>query len=318
MEAYTRYSNTVTEIISEQVPLYEKSSIDEFYIDLSGMDRFFGCYKLASELRQTITKETGLPISFGLSLNKTVSKVATNEAKPNGQLQIALGDEKTFLSPLSIRKIPMVGEKTHYMLRNMGVKTIATVQQMPIALMEQVLGKHGRSIWKKANGIDHSPVVPYQERKSISTERTFGKDTIDVKNLERILVSMTEKLASKLRTESKLTSCITVKVRYSNFDTHTLQSRIPYTACDHTLIRCAKELFARLYQKRMLVRLIGVRISHLVRGGYQINLFEDTEELINLYQAMDHINKRFGTQSVQRASGLGIRHRNFNPFNGAT
>lgn len=316
MEAYTRHSKAVTEIISEQVPLYEKSSIDEFYIDLSGMDRFFGCYKLASELRQTITRETGLPISFGLSPNKTVSKVATNEAKPNGQLRIELGTEKAFLSPLSVRKIPMVGEKTHYMLRNMGVKTIATVQQMPIALMEQVLGKSGRMIWKKANGIDNTPVVPYQERKSLSTERTFGKDTIDVKKLERILVSMSEGLASKLRTESKLTSCVTVKVRYSNFDTHTLQKRIPYTACDHTLIRCAKELFQRLYQKRMLIRLVGVRMSHLVRGSYQIDLFEDTEELINLYQAMDHLNNRFGTRSVQRASGLGIQHRNFNPFNG--
>lgn len=317
MESYSRYSRTVTEIISERVPLYEKSSIDEFYIDLSGMDRFFGCYKLASELRQTIQHETGLPISFGLSLNKTVSKVATNEAKPNGQLRINYGNEKSFLSPLSIRKLPMVGEKTHFMLRNMGIRTIATVQKMPMPLMEQLLGKHGKMIWKKANGIDNSPVVPYHERKSISTERTFGKDTIDVHQLQRILVSMTEKLAGQLRQESKLTACVAVKVRYSNFDTHTLQKRIAYTACDHTLISCVKELFERLYQKRMLVRLVGVRMSHMVRGGYQINLFEDTEELINLYQAMDRINTRYGNRAVQRASGLGITHKNINPFSGA-
>lgn len=315
-ERYSYFSDMVTEIISERVPVYEKSSIDEFYIDLSGMDRFFGCYKWATELRQRITKETGLPISFGMSENKTVSKVATGEAKPNGQQKIDFGNEKTFLAPLPVRKIPMVGEKTAHLLKTMGVEKIETVQQMPMELMESVLGDNGISIWKKANGIDNTPVEPYNERKSLSTEETFEQDTIDVDYLKSLIVAMTEKLAFQLRTEDKLTACVTIKIRYSNFDTHTMQSRIPYTSNDHTLIARAKELFDKLFDRRMLIRLIGVRFSHLVGGGYQINLFEDSEEMIRLYQAMDKLRQRFGDTSIRRAVGTEYEMRRFNPFNG--
>lgn len=315
-DRYSYYSNMVTEIIQESVPVYEKTSIDEFYIDLSGMDRFFGCYKLASELRQRIIKETNLPISFGLSINKTVSKVGTGEAKPNGQKEIPGGLEKPFLAPLSIRKIPMVGDKTYFLLRDMGVERIKTLQEMPLEMLHHLMGKNGIVLWKKANGIDNTPVVPYSERKSISTEQTFSNDTIDVAFLRSMLVSMTEKLAFQLREEQKLTACVTVKVRYADFNTYTLQARMPYSCADHTLINRAKELFEKLYEKRMLVRLIGVKFSHLVHGGHQISLFEDTEEMINLYQAMDRMRRRFGDKMVQRAVGMDIKHRDFNPFNG--
>lgn len=315
-EQYSRYSDTITEIINETAPVYEKSSIDEFYMDLSGMDTFFGTYKVATELRQRIIKETGLPISFALSSNKTVSKVGTGEAKPNGQKEIPGGQEKTFLAPLSVKKIPMVGEKTYHLLRNMGVEKVKTVQEMPIQLMEQVLGENGIVIWKKANGIDNSPVVQYSERKSISTECTFDKDTIDVARLKSILISMTEKLAFQLRSEQKLTACVTIKIRYSDFNTYTLQSHVPYTAVDHVLIDKAKELFDKLYQKRMLIRLIGIRFSHLVHGSYQIGLFDTTVEQLQLYQAMDKLRKRYGRDAVQRAGGMDVKLREFNPFNG--
>jgi len=315
-ERYSYYSGMVTDIIHEKVPLYEKSSIDEFYIDLSGMDRFYGCYSFATELRQKIMRETALPISFGLSQNKTVSKVATGEAKPNGQLKIDHGTEKPFLAPLPVSKIPGAGEKTTAMLRSMGVEKIVTLQEMPVKLMERVMGENGIVLWKKANGIDNSPVEPYNERKSISTEDTFDTDTIDVTFLKALLVKMVEKLAFQLRTEHKLTACVTVKIRYSNFDTHTTQCRIPYTSNDHTLIARAKELFDKLYERRMLVRLLGVRFSHLVGGGHQINLFEDSEEIINLYQAMDKMRQKFGDGAVQRAIGTGLNLRKFNPFNG--
>lgn len=303
-DRYSYYSEVVTDIIKEDVPVYEKSSIDEFYIDMTGMDRFFGCYNYTSELRQRIMKETGLPISFGLSENKTVSKVATGEAKPNGQKKIDFGDEKVFLGPLSIKKIPMVGDKTYTLLRSMGIERVFTLQEMPPDLLTKVLGENGFVLWKKANGIDNTPVEPYSERKSISTEETFEQDTADVVFLKSLLVKMTEKLAFQLRSENKLTACITVKIRYSNFDTHTTQSRISYTSSDHTLIAKAKELFDKLYERRMLIRLIGIRFSHLVGGGNQINLFEDSEEIINLYQAMDHLRKKFGNTAVLRAIGL--------------
>ena len=314
---YSKYSNLVTDVIKEDVPVYEKTSVDEFYVDLTGMDRFFGNFKFASELRDKVIRETGLPISFGLSINKTVSKVATGEAKPNNKIYVQKGLERPFLAPLSVRKIPMVGEKTYQTLRNLGVRRIQTLQEMPLEMMQSVMGKHGSIIWHKAQGVDQSPVLPYQERKSISTERTFAKDTIDMVKLEGIIVAMTENLAYQLRRGDKLTSCITVKIRYSDFNTHTLQARIPYTAADHILIPKVKELFKRLYDRRLLVRLIGVRCSHLVGGGYQMNLFEESKELSNLYSAMDHIRQRFGDRSVLRAVSLGAKTiGRTNPFNG--
>lgn len=314
-DQYSKYSHEVTDIIKESVPLYEKTSIDEFYIDLTGMDKFFGCYKLATELRQKITKETHLPISFALAANKTVSKIGTGQAKPNGQMKVDFGTEKNFLAPLSIRKIPMVGDKTYQLLRSMGVEKIKTVQEMPVQMMQQVLGESGTVIWKKANGIDTSPVKPYSERKSISTECTFEKDTIDVAHLKRVLISMTEKLSFQLRDEEKLTSCVTVKIRYSDFNTYTMQTRVPYTAIDTTLIEKVKELFEKLYQKRMLIRLIGIRFSHLIQGTYQFDLFNDMTEQIQLYQAMDKLRNRFGESAVMRAAGLDLKQRETSFFN---
>lgn len=314
---YTKFSEMVTEVIKEQVPLYEKTSIDEFYIDLTGMDRFFGCHRIASELRQRIIKETGLPISFGLSINKTVSKIATGEAKPNNQIKIHQGEEKPFLSPLSVGKIPMVGKVTYKALCDLGIKRIHTIQQMPIDMMLKVFGKNGEVIWKKANGIDNSPVVQYHERKSISTERTFDRDTTDVKKLESIIVAMTENLVYQLRKGNKLTACVTFKIRYSDFQTYTIQKKIPYSAADHQIIPAVKELYKKLYQRRLLVRLIGVRFSHLVEGGQQINLFDDNDKVIGLYQAMDRMRLRYGDRAIIKASGMDIKSINrWNPFTG--
>ena len=314
---YSNFSKDVTDVIKESVPVYEKSSIDEFYIDLTGMDKFFGCHKLASELRQRIMKETGLPISFGLSINKTVSKIATGEAKPNNEINILSGTEKPFLAPLSVRKIPMVGEVTYKSLCDLGVKRIQTVQDMPMDLMHKVLGKNGLSIWKKANGIDHSPVVQYQERKSISTERTFNKDTTDVSKLKGIIVAMTENLAYQLRRGNKLTACVTFKIRYSDFQTYTHQQRIPYSAMDHNIIPVVLDLYNKLYNRRLLVRLIGVKFSHLVEGGHQVNLFEDNEKQIHLTEAIDKMRERFGDRAIMSAAGLEAKSiSRWNPFNG--
>jgi DNA polymerase-4 len=303
MELYSRYSHMVTDIIAERAPVYEKASVDEHYIDITGIDRFFGSLKWTHELRQKIITETGLPISFGLSINKTVSKIATGEAKPNGEKEVRHSLVKPFLSPLSIRKIPMIGQQTFHLLRSMGIITIGTLSQIPLEMMEKLLGKNGIEIWRRANGVDHTPVISYSERKSISTERTFERDTTDVNYLRELLASMVERIAYDLRKKQKLTSCITVKIRYSNFDTHTLQKRIQYTSFDHVLIPIAKELFDRLYQRRMLIRLIGVRFSHLVQGTQQLNMFEDTPEMVNLYLAMDRLRGRYGKEAIGRAVG---------------
>ena len=315
---YLKYSDLVSGIVKESVPVFEKTSVDEFYCDLSGMDKFFGCYKFATELRKKVIDETGLPISFGLSANKTVSKVATGEAKPNNQIWVAHGNERSFLAPLSIKKIPMVGDKTYQILSNLGVRNIGTLQSMPVELLESALGENGVAIWKKAQGLDQSLVIPFQERKSISTERTFDKDTIDVDKLRGLFIAMAENLAYQLRKGDKLTSCITVKLRYSDFQTETMQCRIPYTSADHVITPKVLELFNKLYNRRVLVRLVGVRFSHLVNGGYQMNLFDDTEERANLYQALDRMRNRYGDRAVVTAAGIHAQSigRGENPFDG--
>ncbi|SDS09874.1 DNA polymerase-4 [Polaribacter sp. KT25b] len=315
---YSKYSHIVTEIVKEKVPLFEKASIDEFYADLTGMDTFFGSYKYASELRQRIIKESGLPISFGMSCNKIVSKVATGEAKPNNQLLINEGFEKEFMAPLSIRKIPSVGEKTYQILRNLGVEKVKVIQEMPVEMLMSVLGVNGRTIWKRANGIDNPPLIPFHERKSISTERTFNKDTIDVRKLTETIFAMAENLAYQLRKGNKIASVIAVKIRYSDFNTYSKQVKIPYTSADHIIIPTVLELFKKLYQRRLLIRLVGVKITDIVSGNYQINLFDDSEQMLNLYTAMDTIRNKYGESSITRAASMGAKTigRFDNPFNG--
>ena len=315
---YTKQSHLVTDIIKESVPVFEKASIDEFYADLSGMDKFFGSYKYASELRSKIIRETGLPISFGLSSNKIVSKVATGEAKPNNQIRVDFGFEKSFMAPLSIKKIPSVGDKTYQILRNLGIDKVSVVQQMPVEMMSSVLGVNGITIWKRANGLDNPPLIPFHERKSISIERTFNKDTIDVVKLRTTIFAMAENLAYQLRRGEKLASCISVKIRYSDFNTYSKQIKIPYTSADHLIIPRVLELFDNLYQRRLLIRLVGVKISNLVSGNYQINLFDDTEEMLSLYNALDTIRSRYGDLSVQKAASIGAKSigGSHNPFNG--
>ncbi|NJI72713.1 MULTISPECIES: DNA polymerase IV [unclassified Sphingobacterium] len=299
-DLYSHYSSMVTEIIEEVTPVVEKASIDEHYLDVTGMDRFFGCWQWTQELRQRIIKETGLPISFGLSVNKTVSKIATGQAKPSGELFVNSGTEKGFLAPLSIRKIPMVGEKSYTLLRNMGISKIGTLQQMEAFTMKHVMGENGVTIWRKANGLDDSLVLPFREQKSMSKETTFQQDTIDMDLLRRTLIGMVDTLAFELRKDQKLTSSITLKIRYSNFDTHTQQVKVAFTNSDKLITEKVMALFKKLYSRRMLIRLIGIKFSNLIYGAYQTDLFNDSSEEVNLLQAMDKIRMRYGSQYLMK------------------
>lgn len=315
---YSHYSGIITDILRQNTPVMEKASVDEFYLDMTGMDKVFGVIKYSNELRSKIIKETGLPVSMGLSKNKTVSKVATGESKPNGQMRIEFGREKDFLAPLPVKKIPGVGNETFQVLSELGIKTIYTLQQMPQQAVERVLGKNGQSIWLKAQGVDNTPVKPFYERESLSQERTFDKDTIDVKKLTNIVMAMAEGLAYQLRLGNKLTACITVKIRYSDMQTYSRQRRIPYTSCDHTIMQKTLEIFNELFERRQLVRLIGVKCSHLVGGGHQINLLEDSVELIQLYQQMDYLRKKYKDSRVVTRAQILDQHNLgvWNPWTG--
>ncbi|HQW11897.1 MAG TPA: DNA polymerase IV [Saprospiraceae bacterium] len=304
MEEYTRYSRLVTDVIAEASPLFEKSSIDEFYVDLTGMDRHFGCYHWSAELRDRILQETGLPISIGLSVNKLVSKIGAGEVKPNGKMQVPPGEERSYLAPLSTQKMPGIGKETYKKLSFMGVRTIKLLSEIPVVLLEREFGKWGYTLWQHANAVDPSPVQPYTEQKSISSETTLSEDTMDLGLIRAMLSAMTDKLAFELRNSGRITSCITVKIRYADFNTFTKQKHIAYTASDRTLQATVHDLFGRLYERRQLIRLIGVRFSGLVYGNYQIDLFEDTIHDVSLMNQMDHIRHRWGAGAIMRASGL--------------
>src|ERR1700744_4637859 len=243
MESYSVYSRLVTEVMQDTVPLFEKASIDEFYIDLSGMDKFFGCSLFARELKNKVLKESGLVVSYGLASNKLISKVATSEIKPNGQLEIAFGKEKSFLAPLPVRKLPGIGKETAYKLIRRGVETIRTLSEIPVEMLETMMGATGVDLWRKANGLDESPVIPYREQKSVSTEHPCETDTINLGFLQAELVRMTESIGFELRRQDRLTGCVTVKIRYSNFDTVARQKAIDYTNADHLLLKTANDLF---------------------------------------------------------------------------
>jgi len=304
-DLFTEYSNIVNEIITENSPVHERASIDEFYLDMTGMDKFFGSLQFTKELVTKVQKETGLPMSFGLSVNKTVAKMCTNYAKPHGSLFIEDQQVQPFLDPQTIKNIPSLGDVTYQLLRRISIKIIQTLRQVPAESMQELLGKNGLSIWKKANGIDQTPVIPYSDRKSISTEKTFDKDTQDIKELKALLLAMVEKVAFQLRDQNLMCSTIAVRIRYSNRDTETAQKKLAFTSSDEILIEAAHDLFDKLYQRRMLLRLIGVKLSGLVHGNQQIDLFRDNIKMIRLYQAMDRMKHRFDNPTlIRRATGF--------------
>lgn len=307
MDEYSKASHEITDILSLRVPLIEKASIDEHYIDMTGMDRFHSTQKYAHELRELVIKETGLPISFGLSVNKTVSKMATNECKPNGERKVSLLEVRPFLNPLSIRKIPGLGEKTFVKLSDMGIKKIHTLAQVHPDQMNFLLGKSGLSLLQKAQGIDNSPVIPYTEQKSIGTQCTFHADSIDIEMINNLLTAQVMDVAFQLREKKKLTACLTVTIRYANFETETRQVALGYTSLDNILIATAKDLFKKMYNRRMLLRLVGVRLSNLVSGFEQIDLYSESTEQYSLVQALDKIRRRFGQAAVTRAAVMDIK-----------
>ena len=300
---YSKYSRWVTQIIASKAPLYEKASIDEFYIDLTGMDQFFNPLQWTIDLRSQIMEETKLPISFGMGSNKMIAKIATGQAKPNGYLQVAFGKEQEFLSPLLINKIPGVGDHTNEVLQSMGIFTIGDVKLFEPAQLEERLGKWGLELWQKSFGIHTGEVCQYHEAKSISTENTFEENKTDMNFLMGEIVRMSEKIAFELRQEGKLAGCVAVKIRYHDFETVSRQTTIPFTCAEDEIIPIVKDLFHKLYKRGIPIRLLGVRLSELTMVSLQTNLFDNTAKKSDLYKAIDDVKKRFGKVKIRRASG---------------
>ena len=300
---YSKYSRMVTEIIAAKAPLFEKASIDEFYLDLTGMDKYFQPYQWTIDLRQEIISKTGLPISFAVASNKMIAKIATNEAKPNGYMQVPFGKEKEFLAPMKVNKIPGVGEHLYQALKELNIETIDELSKQSSDWLERLFGKYGAELYNKARGIHHSEVVPYYEAKSISTENTFEENIADREWLLIELVKMTERVAHELRQDNKMAGCIAVKIRYPDFETTSRQTTIPYTFYDDELIPQAKELFNKLHRKAEPVRLLGVRLSELTDEAIQTNLFDNVQKKSELYKAIDDVKNKFGKASITKATG---------------
>jgi len=309
---YSKYSRLVEDIINQKMPLVEKASIDEFYIDLTGMDKLYGCYQLSKQLKAEISSELGLPVSFALASNKLISKIATNEAKPDGNIQIFQGTEKQFIAPLIIEKMPMVGKSTTDILHSKGIYSIGQLAEFPLTQLRNELGKNGDSLWAKANGIDHTPVLPFHLQKSFSKENTFETDTIDTIFLHQELVGMVEKLCYELRLEGKLTGCIAIKIRYDNFENFTKQATIEYSASDHLIKPIVKTLFTQLYSPNRPVRLLGVRFSSVILDNGQLNLFQNESQMPGLYQAIDQVKKKYGVSSLQSAISMQSNNHHYN------
>ncbi len=316
MTSYSDHSRMVTQIIAEDTPLFQKSSIDEFYVDLSGMDRFFGSVKWAKQIRQRIMKDTGLPISFGLATNKLIAKVATGEAKPNGEKVVPPGEEKSFLAQMPIGKIPMLGKKTVDKLMRLGISRVWQLSNITPERAESIFGKHGLSLWQKANGIGSTTITPFHEAKSVSAERTFSNKVDDDTFFESLITGLSEKVMFRTRKDDKLIGCVTIKLRYSDFETHTRQVQIPYTNADLPVIHKAKELLKAMYEPHRQVRLIGVKVSDMIASRIQTNLFDDTEKAVKLHQVMDGIKDKHGSKMIFRAEGMSklSKRPDVNPF----
>lgn len=309
-QEYGYYSAMVTDIIRDQVPVFEKASIDEFYIDLTGMDKYFGCAALGKQLKQKIVQETGLPLSYGMGTSRMISKLAANEAKPNGYLEVLPGTECDFLWKLPVEKMHMIGNKTTQVLHYMGIRTLGALAATPVELLEERMGKTGRILWERAHGIDNSEVVPYREQKSISKEETYMEDTVDVEFLQSRLVGLTERVCFELRQLKRHAATLTLKLRYSNFETFSRQITLQPTMADHILIPQVKKIFLSMYDPKRKVRLIGVRLSQLTDACIQGDLFQSSDQQQKLYYAIDQVRDTFGKHIIQSAGGHLLKPKN--------
>jgi len=300
--SYSNKSVELTEIIGEYAPVVEKSSIHSFYLDITGMDRFFGCFDWTKELSIRISKESGLDPSWALSINKTVSKIGAFDTTPKTPRNIRYEIVKQFLDPLPIQRLPAIGDGTFQLLSRIGIRQIGKISEMPPTVLQKMLGKRGETIWQRANGIDREPVEPYSEKKEIYLEHDFERDRIDIGAIRGQLMAMVEQLAFQLRRDDLVTSKIIVKVKYNNLDTETKRCRVAYTSLDHILKKEVQLLFQKLYQRRMRLVKVGVRFSDIVQGAHQINLFEDTAEILSLYGAMDTIRRKYGIDAIGTSS----------------
>ncbi len=305
---YSEWSDRVAAILAKFSPVVEMVSIDEAYLDLSGTERLHGPPLAATDkLLRTITNTTGLPCSGGLATTRLVAKVASDQAKPRGLLWVAPGSEARFLAPLSVRKIPGIGEVTERALRALRIETVEQLAAHPLEKLEKVFGQWGTALYRKARGGDSYEFVIDAEPKSISHNHTFGEDTNDDNALSAMLSHLSQKACKRLREAGLATRTLTLTIRYAGFDTYTRSKTLAEpTQLDGDIFTVFHNLFREHRNHRRKIRLLGVSLGGLTHGAEQLDLLsaERRAKLEKLTRATDSLRDRFGFGSVQFGGSL--------------
>ena len=305
---YIDASKKFMAILADYTPDIEPMGLDEAYLDMTGFEPLYGPVKqTASTIKQRIKSEIGITASIGISTSKVVSKVAANLCKPNGLLAVKPGGEQCFLAPLAIGKLPFVGPKTEKKLSGLGIKTVGDLARWPVNLLQKMFGVYGQTLNLHANGIDVSLVAPRQHIKSISRETTFAKDSLDLKYIKANLRYLSERVGAALRKEGKSAKCVSLKLRYADFETisRSLTPKQPVDTNEAIFATGAILLEKTLKIRRHLIRLIGIGVSNLIDKQRQLDIFDVTLlKLEHLNATIDRIRSRYGFTAIQTGATL--------------
>ena len=309
---YAEVSKKFMAILADFSPFLEPMGLDEAYMDVTGFESLHGSIHLmALKIKQRVKDELGIIASIGIATCKVVAKVASDESKPDGLIEVPPGGEAAFLAALAIRKLPGVGKKTEQVLTSLGIRTIGQLARMPLPALKSRFGVFGDMLHRHANGIDDSPVTPPEESKSISRETTFEEDTRDIVFLSATLRYQAERVGAELRELGKQAKCVSIKVRYADFTTITRQRTLPQlTDVDQTIFQTGNDLMQRaVTADRQAIRLIGIGVSILSEPGKQLSLMNSSEQrLEKLNRAVDHIRDKYGFTSIQTGRTVQLKN----------
>jgi DNA polymerase-4 len=308
---YRQASQKFIAILADFSPFLEPVSLDEAYLDVTGFESLHGSiHQMASNIKKQVKDELGLSASVGIANSKVVAKIASELAKPDGLLEVAPGEDRSFLKPLPISRVPGIGKKTEPRLKGLGIDTIGNLSLIPLSTLKSHFGVFGEVLHRLSRGIDDRKVEPPAEAKSISRETTLAEDTRERPFLEATLCYLGERVGSELRWQDKQTRCVTLKLRYADFTTitrrHSLKEAI---SADQTIFLTGLRLMKRaLSQEKQAVRLIGIGVSNLTGPGRQLYMLDSgAARLERLDCAIDRIRKKYGFTSIQTGRTLKLK-----------
>jgi DNA polymerase IV len=308
---YREASKKFMAILADYSPFLEPMGLDEAFVEATGFDTLHGSiHQMALKIKQRVYGELGLIASIGVATCKVVAKVASDESKPDGLIEVPPGEETVFLSPLAIDKLPGVGQKTEQILRGMGISTIGKLARLTPDILKSRFGLLGVTLHHFANGVDDREVSLRGDASSISREITFALDTWDKTFLFGKLRYLTEKVGADLRQHGKQASCVTVKLRYADFTTLTRSRTLPQTTdSDQTIFQTGNDLMRKaLTGDRRALRLIGIGVSKLTEPGKQLSMLNDTEQRMEkLNRVIDHIRAKYGFTAIQTGRTLWLK-----------